>query len=541
MAPKTKKIARSARRTGKDNARATGSTKQQAGRPANMPDMPMDVLLEIFGYLHPRDLLNLARTNKGFRRYLMSRSSAFLWKAARKCIDGFPDCPSYLSEPAYANLAFFSHCHNCLKDKVEAVMWILCARYCTKCKKLKTRTYYNGFPSYPQKNLDLVTLVPYLYINFDVIYLEDEVSEVVEKLCAVTDDPAKECLYIEERKALVQERIEYSQKCTVWFRSNSPCRAEELQAIRDARFADILEKLRHAGWGEELKYMKRTGYKAFKEDEELYAQIRVAKPLDRDAWGKMRYGLLWLMADSRRVRKFQQREIIFGNSFAAFVRFVSDYYEETASPADIPLLPQPVDLAYMQEVRDILEFPNTVMVTIKNLRALLPSLPTMITLWQAHAKAKFTSLVAKKLDIPEGIDALGLAVAVFRCSGCRKTDLRYPDVVAHACLRPPVAPIQRQLQAAGEVTYEILVTGAAQLQRWSSAKVKFLPSHVKPVLEACGMPLEKTTAEEMDGLDLRFRLKHPSKSSVHGLKTWREASSSVVRKACLPWEVVSDK
>lgn len=61
--------------------------------------------------MHPRDLLNLARTSKSFRAFLLSRDSAPFWKTARKQVEGLPDCPPFLSEPQYANLLFFPYCH----------------------------------------------------------------------------------------------------------------------------------------------------------------------------------------------------------------------------------------------------------------------------------------------------------------------------------------------------------------------------------------------------------------------------------------------
>lgn len=61
--------------------------------------------------MQPMDLLNLARTNRPFRDLLMSRTSAQFWKAARRNVDGLPDCPPDLNEPAYANLCFDAHCH----------------------------------------------------------------------------------------------------------------------------------------------------------------------------------------------------------------------------------------------------------------------------------------------------------------------------------------------------------------------------------------------------------------------------------------------
>ena len=62
-------------------------------------------------YLHPMDLLNLARTTKDFRSFLMKKSAAPFWKAARKNVEGLPECPEDLSEPQYVNLLFDAHCH----------------------------------------------------------------------------------------------------------------------------------------------------------------------------------------------------------------------------------------------------------------------------------------------------------------------------------------------------------------------------------------------------------------------------------------------
>ena len=72
--------------------------------------LPVRCDFQIFGHMHPRDLLNLARTTKVFRAFLMSRSSAPFWRAARQQLE-LPECPPHLSEPAYANLVFFFHCH----------------------------------------------------------------------------------------------------------------------------------------------------------------------------------------------------------------------------------------------------------------------------------------------------------------------------------------------------------------------------------------------------------------------------------------------
>jgi hypothetical protein len=94
----------------------------------------------------------------------MRRSSIAIWRSARelssdKQVVGIPECPPYLSEPAYANLAFDAHCHvrftsygptvmganflafltlpmpqSCLANNIHEIMWEFGKRYCTKCK-----------------------------------------------------------------------------------------------------------------------------------------------------------------------------------------------------------------------------------------------------------------------------------------------------------------------------------------------------------------------------------------------------------------------
>ena len=66
--------------------------------------------VQIIGWLTPLELLSLARTSKTLRSFLMRRSSASLWKAARLNVEDLPPCPSDLVEPAYASLMYDTHC-----------------------------------------------------------------------------------------------------------------------------------------------------------------------------------------------------------------------------------------------------------------------------------------------------------------------------------------------------------------------------------------------------------------------------------------------
>ncbi|KAG9002425.1 hypothetical protein FRB94_003944 [Tulasnella sp. JGI-2019a] len=73
--------------------------------------LPLDIVYEIFRWLEPLDLLQLARSTRALRNHLMSKASSNLWKASRlNVIGGTPECPEYLSEPAFARLLFAEEC-----------------------------------------------------------------------------------------------------------------------------------------------------------------------------------------------------------------------------------------------------------------------------------------------------------------------------------------------------------------------------------------------------------------------------------------------
>ncbi|KAI0744179.1 hypothetical protein C8Q80DRAFT_1185455 [Daedaleopsis nitida] len=91
-----------------------------------LSDMPLDILFEIFHWvLHPSALLHLARTSKGLRELLMCPKAAPIWERARE------------SAPAFANLLFSEHCHNCLETGADVKpYWCLFVRYCDACMEM---------------------------------------------------------------------------------------------------------------------------------------------------------------------------------------------------------------------------------------------------------------------------------------------------------------------------------------------------------------------------------------------------------------------
>ncbi|KAI0792955.1 hypothetical protein BC629DRAFT_332084 [Irpex lacteus] len=124
--PKTKK-----RKIGHEKK----NTGKKTGQLQSMLDMPLDIVLEICSYLHPKDLLHLARSTKGLRRFFMSKESLPFWKAARLAATEprLPPCPEDMCEPAFINLLLDTHCHNCLKPNCQDVYLACRVRLCKAC------------------------------------------------------------------------------------------------------------------------------------------------------------------------------------------------------------------------------------------------------------------------------------------------------------------------------------------------------------------------------------------------------------------------
>ena len=68
-------------------------------------------LLQIASYLNPIDILQLSRASKGLWNTLHTKASRHAWIVARQNVDPpLPDCPYFLSEPAFAYLVFERSC-----------------------------------------------------------------------------------------------------------------------------------------------------------------------------------------------------------------------------------------------------------------------------------------------------------------------------------------------------------------------------------------------------------------------------------------------
>ncbi|KAH9951400.1 hypothetical protein B0H21DRAFT_818443 [Amylocystis lapponica] len=498
---------------------ARRSLRGKRGGLKDMPNMPMDILLEIFGYLHPRDLLNMARTSKEFREYLMSRKSAFLWKAARQNVEGLPDCPPYFSEPAYANLAFFSYCHGCFKGNIQNVIWEFRVRYCTACKKAKTTDiYYFEIPRHVQARVRITDLMTSIHAFRRTLYHTPEIEEIQASFRALADKPDEQTKLASERVALMKTIREHTAKCWQWQAAKYSVRSTELDNTRKQRFEAIFENLQELGWKEELALWEPGNYWPLKQ----HAHVRVAKPLTERGWQKIRNELVAFMEDEKATRLRGEHRRLLISRLSALSGVIADYYSESPRSAATELAPQFVDFAFMPEFRDLADAPNDTDISAQSFQALRPQMPTLIERWQTEVKAQLTSKITKELKVPENVEPFDLAVAFFDCDHCGMT-LRYPAIVAHKCLRRVYASY---LDSSMTDIYDRVACHHAHKRKWSSTSVNFarVLERIRPVLQTMGLSPYQT-AQEVDDRDVRLVLIPKNNNYTRRVMTWRKAVS----------------
>ncbi|KAE9397448.1 hypothetical protein BT96DRAFT_73268 [Gymnopus androsaceus JB14] len=137
---KTQKSSSTTRRRGKGkNNKIVEEKPKKPDLRALLLDLaqaPLDIVIAIFQHLEPYDLLCLARSTKDIRRMLLSESNShFIWEAARANVPGLPPKPDDMDEPAYANLMYDAHCHECLGLNCANVVWEWKMRLCRSCEK----------------------------------------------------------------------------------------------------------------------------------------------------------------------------------------------------------------------------------------------------------------------------------------------------------------------------------------------------------------------------------------------------------------------
>ncbi|KAM5534231.1 hypothetical protein V8D89_012138 [Ganoderma adspersum] len=412
-------------------------------------NMPLDIVVEIVGHMHPRDLLNLAHTSKSFRKFLMSRNAAPLWKAARRQVDGLLECPGHLSKPAYANLLFFTHCHWCLKPNVKSVLWEFNARYCSSCRDDLIANDYQylqfilevgGLTSFYRGYINTIQAPTTKGSNFkDNPYHRLEIAEVKDQWDALPTDDEKKA-FIVERLAAVKQRKEYGLQIHQWQQSQERGRSHESGLIREGRLEAIKKRLQEEGWSDELTLMNDSEWHELRRHKAAHK----AQQLTDNVWQRIRREL-WKHMENVRMKRLAREHMNTVNARLTFLRQAVSMYDTSQAPmvADMDWRPFWSDYALMPAFRAPMESNVETSFTLGALLELCKAqIPQLEAEWRKERKAEFTAIFRKgtksapELNLPEDQETLlSLAIATFDCRDCSHMAIRWPQVLTHQCVR----------------------------------------------------------------------------------------------------------
>ncbi|KAI0675149.1 hypothetical protein C8Q78DRAFT_1010751 [Trametes maxima] len=495
----------------------------------DMPKMPLDILIEIFSRMHPRDLLNLARTSKDFRAFLMSRQSASFWRAARQQVHDLPECPQFLSEPQYANLLFFPYCHNCLKGNVKMVIWELYARYCSACRdqllmhESVARELYEevgevtGTPS----TLCIVADIPKSMFYHDPSILQKEYDEVKARWQAFTTDEEKK-LFAQERTGAIEERMLPVKALKHWSHVQTNARHNELENMRKTRRTRIFERLRDEGWGEELD--KMSPYSREKLDS--HKLVRKAQKLTENGWQTIRPDLVAVMQGVRTIRLKNERSTLVQSRLRAFHHFYVSYEESVGLRTFVSKMQASFsDLALMSPFKDLLDSPSAAVFTPQDFEHLRYLIPAAREACYREQVLLFLAKACEVYQVPHQVTSLGLAIVTFACAECGRIDLRWPNVLAHRCSRRTEWPAEGY-----GLDVRLFAEHAGRRGPWKTDSVPFTPGSsaevARTIVLACGCNPHTATYNDMEACGARLVCLVCPAEPVSGLRKvydWKHA------------------
>nr|GAT47535.1 predicted protein [Mycena chlorophos] len=411
--------------------------------------LPLDVLYEIFSLLLPGDLLRLARTNKSIRSFILNRSNSLIWKAAYEnnaSERGPPGCPSYMSEPAWARVAFTTSCVVCetdLEDEEgqtsDPVWWEFGGWICSPCLKTATRTRIS-----PAKLEALVSGITWEKVFPRVLsrgtvarpiswrYFLPHQEQLLEQLSAIDDD--------KERREFIQRRTEETaaimawaerrvreHEAAVWKKTREDARKAEREET--AKLEKVAKRLIERGWGDQ-PWMQQG---RLVEQLRSYSEIPAAQSSTKATRSSQE-------SDDRIIARLlsDKRNLILKKRVLTFKKSPPSFSRQLVSlrPA---IVPRTIDLILMPEVRTVVDPEGEGELSAVELNAkLLPLIPDLMRKWTDDALAAVCRYALECLALPETTpNVLDLAVALAKCPAreCNSPRLPFHWMAKHKCGR----------------------------------------------------------------------------------------------------------
>ncbi|KAG6382012.1 hypothetical protein JVT61DRAFT_643 [Boletus reticuloceps] len=475
-------------------------------KPGAFFELNLDVLFLIAEYLHPKNLLSLSRTCKSLREVLMDKSSTFVWKTARRQVDGLPDCPPDLTEQEYADLLFDARCHMC-GWRARTVLWYIRRRYCADCK-LEYLINLESCDNIIRNNRVLTT--EELKINkedaswVDVAQMESFLDEY--------DASFDKKQLLDDRKKQYDTIWMHALECEIWQDKRERERRRNLERLRREREQSIFERLKEHGYGPEMEYFGQPEFRS-----SYKSAFRSSKLLTDKVWGHMWPEWLEIMEAfrSRRLKEvvYPQRRRLLATEYENYVT------QPSPDTPSFDLLPHVVDITRLPFFEDIIKAPEATQMDGNPFASAFAQLPAFVGGWKKKLDVKLTELVKIPSDLTGGrvvpsnnasstessqaSTKLQLACALF----CKANNIFAHPEVFSMCRRyssnseddsDPIGPIVNQLS------------------------ITFM-EEAAHIVHVCGLDPNVATVDDMDRRNARLRCLWDDPKSYNLVMNWRNA------------------
>ncbi|KAJ6473640.1 hypothetical protein C8R47DRAFT_1145095 [Mycena vitilis] len=511
--------------------------------------IPLDVLLEIFGQLEPKDIIQLSRTNHTFRSHLLANAAHGVWRKTRQNIDG-PDCPADLSEQQWVHLLYGdTRCQTCGAKNIQRVDFGLRRRTCTGCMRLNLVVASSFKRRYPDLEAQVLDLIPYTNIggfahghaSRSQFYWPQDIEDMAEKLALHQRDiemripGARKKLekFIAERTALVGAIVKHAVVCQEWSTNSVKRRRAETARKVEQRYNAIKDRFLQLGYTE--NDISRIEYEA---------SVNQPAQLTERIWNNI-YPQLEPI-----VRKYKERRLQAARDdrIRGRTQLVDDIfrqYKKTLAPAQWRFLPGLYEIRHHPAFSAIVDAPDDMNVKMSHFDEAAAALPEFVVSWMATRKTELAQLIREAetsgpalsvTPAPDDSSAslpdtqiLNLATCVFACAQppCSSSPSIYSSqntavligwesAVAHHCHSRIFYGFDRG------TSIETILEFSARGHMAATSLVTLAGLHEK-----------RATATDMDQLDLRFVCLDCTPRTANGTKSytgfsWRAAVSHFV-------------
>ncbi|KAK7037988.1 hypothetical protein R3P38DRAFT_2903806 [Favolaschia claudopus] len=507
---------------------------RKKGKLRFITEVPLDVLLELFGYLLPLDILNLSRASKALRNILLSKSSLFVWKQAFLNVSSPtpPPCPVDLNLAQYTNLLWGKHCFVCgsAPSFTSFTMWPCRFRTCKNCVKEPTFVSVHpgsGGTDQSRKYDKVFRLCPSFYhcperYNGQYVYLKTDLEAAQLALSKVEATGSEKAVedFISQCQAKVKVKEQISSPCEWWKHNLKSARRNELRNIRTHRKDEILEKMESLGWTKELSdWSTKRSFMAL-------PALRQSKELNERVWANIEPDLVAFLTAARSQRLERERRAVLNRRINIMFAVAQTYLDA------IPISERPSnsDVCTLPEYRAILERPSEDNVTEDDFNDVLLDLPEHVQEWHNSKMNLLLELLpstgsSKKKGKTPDVQLLDLCTTFFRCHSCREP-ISYPRILTHACLNKhrKSGAIDDEREADRDLLSGIFAD-APWMQGYEGVAFDTEGSNITAnLVKLCGQDPKICTTAAMDELDPRFEcLQCRDTTAGRLVMTWRSA------------------